>query len=43
MKYVSILNPEPMPFGDALLEASVRAMVAALFLKAREEGASTRS
>ena len=30
MKYVSILNPEPGPFGDTFFDASVLAMVVAL-------------
>jgi hypothetical protein len=32
MKYVSILMPEPGPFGETLFEANVRAMVAAFFV-----------
>jgi hypothetical protein len=32
MKYVSILIPEPGPLGDIFFDASVRAMVVALFV-----------
>ncbi len=32
MKYVSMRKPEPGPFGETFFEASVRAMVAALFV-----------
>jgi len=32
MKYVSIRMPDPGPFGETRLEASVRAIVAALFV-----------
>ena len=32
MKYVSIRNPDAGPFGETLLEASVRAIVAASFV-----------
>jgi len=33
MKYVSIRMPEPGPFGETFFDASVRAIVAASFVK----------
>jgi hypothetical protein len=38
MKYVSILIPEPGPFGETRLLASDRAMAPALFVKSPRGG-----
>lgn len=38
MKYVSILMPDPGPFGETFLEARVRAIVEALFVNNPDGG-----